>query len=694
MKDFDRTKAGKPVRRNPVGRTGAAMSARQQQRNAALPAMNQDKPQNYAELTARGPLQVKNQVIGTLRENGEGGVVVPDPAFRETNFGLVRIEKNHLNGAPFNMTVVCEILNPSAENRDFSGKIIEVLGDIGSSDVRMEAVLRQFGLSKTFPEAVVNEVMDLPTNPPKELVDEEIRLGRKDLRTLTTITMDGEEAKDLDDAISIRKEDDGNYRLFVHIADVSNYVRENTCLDGEARLRATSVYLVDSVIPMLPPKLSNGLCSLNPGVDRLTLTAEMVIDGNGKTIDGSVYESVIVSDARTSYNECFRLLTDEKPTDKKDYGPILPMLRDMKKLADILSTARYNRGALKFNIPETKVILADDGTVKEVKPYPINFCHGIIEEFMIAANEFIAKKFAMLNYPFVYRIHDDPDKIKISRFCAVARTFGAAGSIKGKITPKSVSDYLESVNKVEGMEALNTLLLRALAKAIYSSENKGHFGLASEYYCHFTSPIRRYPDLYIHRIIKSYIHEENKRRHFAGLVEGIAEHSSEMERNSVDAERVSVDIKVAEYMSDKVGEHFDGMISSVIAAGVFVRLKSSVEGFVPFRTMRDHYVFDERSLSATGARTGKKLLIGMNVRIVVTAVDTDTNHIDFAFENEISMNQSSSGGNTITYKRRDRSSEKTSDSQARGKSNQRSDRRSSRHSGSASSRQKNGRGRR
>ena len=603
---------------------------RQQPRNGAM-AVPQEGPTCYADIGPRGPLQVKNQVVGMLVQNGDGGSVIPDPSFKETNFGMVKIAKKDLNGAPFKMVVVCEILNPEDSNRNFRGKIVEVLGDIGNNDVKMMKVLKQFGLSPTFPEAVLDEVKDLPVNPDPQVVDEEIANGRKDLRNLLTITIDGEEAKDLDDAISLEQVP-GGYRLYVHIADVSHYVKENTALDKEAFTRATSVYLVDRVIPMLPPKLSNGLCSLNPNVDRLTMTAQMLIGDDGVTFDGLIYESVIRSDRRMSYKECYRLLTDPQEGDALEYGPILPMLHDMKYLASRIKSMRDGKGAINFDFPETKVILNDDGSVKDVMPYPINFTNGIIEQFMIAANEFVAESFAKMNYPFVYRIHEDPDPMKISRFCVVARPFGAAGRLSGKITPLAIANYMETIRDDDALPMLNTVLLRSMAKARYAPECVGHFGLASKFYCHFTSPIRRYPDLYIHRIMKSYFHEENKRRHFAGLVGNVSDHSSEMERNSVEAERASVDLKTAEYMKDKVGEHFEGKITGIIGAGIFVALPSTIEGFVAFRTMNDHYIFDERSYMAIGTRSGNKLMIGQTVRVVVAAVDTDMNRIDFVLE--------------------------------------------------------------
>ena len=619
-------------------RTAAAMSLRQKQRNAVMKPMEDDRPKNFSEVMPRGPLAVKNTVVGMLKENGDGGIVVPDPSFKETNFGLLNIDRNNMNGAPYNMVVVAEVLNPSATDGNYRGKITEVLGDIGNNDVKMLTVMHQFGLSRTFPDFVMDEVKDLPVSPSDEEIEYELNKGRKDLRGLLTITIDGEEAKDLDDAISIEPYEDDKYKLYVHIADVSHYVREKTELDKEAMLRGTSVYLVDRVIPMLPPKLSNGLCSLNPNLPRLTLTAEMVVDSEGNTLFGEVYESVIQSDMRMSYNECFKILFRPEKSDAEKYGNIIGMLWDMKRLTDILKSYRKEKGAINFDIPETKVILDDEGNPTDIMPYPKNYCHGMIEEFMICANEFIAKKFAMLNYPFVFRVHEEPDRLKITRFCTVAKNFGALGTIRGKITPKAITDYMATIRDEKVLPSLDTILLRSMAKARYAPDNLGHFGLASEFYCHFTSPIRRYPDLYIHRIIKSYLHDENKRKHFAGLVAGVADHSSDMERNSVEAERQSVQVKVAMYMHERLGQHFVGKISSIIGAGVFVELPNSCEGFVPFRTMRDHYLFDETSLRAVGRRSGRKLMIGQEVGIVVAAVDTDCNRVDFVFDEDVESN--------------------------------------------------------
>ena len=612
-----------------------------------------NEPSCYADVAPRGPAGVKNRVVGVLRELGEGGVIKPDAAFKEGDFGIVRIGRNDLNGAPYDMLVVAEILNPDNTSGEYRGRVIEVIGNPDKSDVKIEAVMRQYGLPQEFPEQVLKEISSLPNDPEGSKIDEEIARGRRDLRDLLTITIDGEEAKDLDDAISLERIDNRYMRLYVHIADVSNYVRENTALDNEALRRATSVYLSDRVIPMLPPKLSNGLCSLNPDRPRLTLTAEMKVDvETGLTEEGEVYESVIKSDRRMSYNECYRILTDPKPGDGLDYGPIIGMLEQMRTLSDSLARMRARRGAIDFETKETKVILDEEGKPVEIMEYPINFCHGIIESFMICANEFIAEKFCKMNYPFVYRVHEDPDPIKITRFTNVARYYGAVGTLRGKITPLMISNYMDTIADEGAKPALDTLLLRSMAKARYTSNNLGHFGLASEFYCHFTSPIRRYPDLYIHRIIKTYLHGEDKRKHFAPLVEQVSAISSDMERNSVEAERASIDVKVCEYMKDRIGEEFDGIITGIIDAGLFVMLESTAEGFVAFRTMRDHYLFDERRYRAIGARSGNQLYIGQKVRVMLSSVDEDRRHIDFVMAQEEQNNSKSDKGDHKTPGRR------------------------------------------
>lgn len=583
-----------------------------------------------SENLPKGPLAIQNQCVGILREAGIDGYCVPDPGYDGAQYGSVRIRNAHLNGSPFGMKVVVRILNPSAEPGEYEGEVIEVLGDPGRTDVLMLSILRQYGLSTEFPAAVVEAASELPLDPSPEEIEREIQSGRKDRRSLRTITVDGEDAKDLDDAISIEKIPGKGYRLYVHIADVSHYVTDRSALDIEARNRATSVYLTDRVIPMLPPKLSNGLCSLNPNRPRLTLTAEMRVGFDGEVTGGKVYESIIESDARTSYKEVYGVLFENQYLDR--YESFVPMFQLMRELKDVLTAKRLRRGAIEFDFPETHVDLDPNGKPLSIYAYPINYANGIIEEFMILANEFVATKFAGLKYPFVYRVHEEPDPMKIRDFLSVAKLFGAHTG-HGKATPGFLSDLMREIEGETYAPALSQLLLRSLAKARYSPENLGHFGLASAGYCHFTSPIRRYPDLYIHRIIKSYLRDEDKRAYFAGEVDDVSEHSSAMERNSMDAERASVNQMAAEYMTEHVGEDYEGILSGIFSGGIFVRLANTVEGMVPFRTMDDYYEFDERRLEARGKMSGRVFCIGQPVRVTVTGADIYLRRIDFALAN-------------------------------------------------------------
>ncbi|MBP5416108.1 MAG: ribonuclease R [Clostridiales bacterium] len=581
-----------------------------------------------SQLPPKGPQALENQCVGLLKETRDGGVVVPDPGYPAASYGHIIIRRNQMNGAPFGMKVVCEILNPSAKRAEYEGRIVEVLGDPGNNDVEMLAILRQYGLSPVFPAAVMDEASRLPLSPTEKDIEEALLHGRKDLRHLTTITIDGEEAKDLDDAISIQKLDKGCYRLWVHIADVSEYVTDGSCLDIEAQTRGTSVYLVDRVIPMLPPRLSNGLCSLNPHVPRFTLTCEMKIDPQGEIIDSDIYESMIESDARTSYNEINGILFEDKVIE--DYKSLVPMFQQLLELRNVLKEKRQKRGNIDFVFPETHVELDDEGKPIDVYPYPINTIHSVIEEFMIAANEAVAERFNKMESPFVYRIHEEPDELKINEFMHVARLFGENRRLVGKATPLFFSEMLEDIKDKEYAPALNQLLLRSMAKAKYSEKNVGHFGLASKYYCHFTSPIRRYPDLYIHRIIKSWLHQKHQKQYFQGKVADVAYHSSEMEKNSVDAERASVDLKCAEYMMAHVGEEFPGTVSGACPGGIFVKLENTIEGMVPFSSLNEYFEFDERKLEAKGSR-GTVYRIGKKVRVKVAAADPLTHHIDFVF---------------------------------------------------------------
>jgi len=584
-------------------------------------------PVSVSENLPRGPLALKNQCVGILRESGFDGYVEPDVGYDSTQYGKITVYARDLNGAPFGMKVVCEIKNPQAAGGAYEGRIIEVLGDPGRSDVAILSIVRQYGLSPVFPEAVLEEAEKYPVSPTEEEITGAISSGRRDLRNLLTITMDGEDAKDLDDAISIEKLPEKGYKLYVHIADVSNYVKEGSALDDEARLRATSVYLVDRVIPMLPPRLSNGLCSLNPNTPRFALTASMTVDNDGEVTRGDLFESVIKSDARTSYKEVFGVLFEQKYLER--YADFIPMFDTMKELTDILSVKREKRGALDFTFPETHVDLDEEGKPLSIYAYPILYTNKMIEEFMILCNEFVAARFFDMKYPFVYRVHEDPDQLKITEFLHVARLFGAKPSVHGRPTPFVLSSLMKQIEGEPFTPALSQLLLRSLAKARYSEENLGHFGLASDGYCHFTSPIRRYPDLYIHRIIKSFLHDESKKSYFASQVADVSEHSSVMERNSMDAERATVSQKVAEYMMEHIGSTFDGIISSIFRGGIFVQLESTVEGLIPFRTMNDYFEFDERRLEARGKTSGKVYKIGEKIQVKVANVDPILRRVDF-----------------------------------------------------------------
>ncbi len=603
-----------------------------------------------AQNALRGPLQTQNICVGMLREMGFDGYVEPDVGYDALQYGRILVRSRNLNGAPFDMKVVCEISNPDAAPGKYEGKIIEVLGDPGNTDVAMLGIIRQYGLSTEFPSAVVAEAARFPVTPTDEEISAEITSGRKDLRTLRTITIDGEDAKDLDDAISVEKLAGIGYKLYVHIADVSHYVREGTALDDEASKRATSVYLADRVIPMLPPRLSNGLCSLNPEVPRLALSVAMTVDYDGRVTEGKIFESIIQSDLRASYKKVFRAIYENEPIE--GYDALLPMLESMRELKDILTAARKSRGSIGFDFPETKVELDAEGKPVRVYAYPISEANGIIEEFMILCNEFVATRFASMNHPFVYRVHEEPDPIKIREFLHLAGLFGVRQR-RGKATPAMLAALMDEIRGEVYEPALSQLLLRSLAKARYAPENLGHFGLASEGYCHFTSPIRRYPDLYIHRIIKSYLHEKPRTSHFAKKVEHVSAHSSDMERNAMEAERASVSQKVAEYMVRHVGDTFDGLISGVSRGGIFVRLESTIEGMVPFRTMDDYFTFDEQRLEARGSSSGKVFRIGQKVKILVTGADTMLRRVDFAVVNE-SDDSRSSKSNEKKYARTDR----------------------------------------
>lgn len=594
-------------------------------------------------------------VVGILIENGRDGLVRADYPDAEGKRRDVWIPWRYLNGAPFGMRVVCQVDHPEAEQ--WRGAILEVLGDPSRPDVAIAGILAHYRLKPSFPEAVEKEAAALPAALEPAETARLIRSGRKDRRALPTITIDGEDAKDLDDAISIERLANRGFRLWVHIADVAHYVTDNSSLDVEARRRGTSVYLVDRVVPMLPPRLSNGICSINPQADRLALTVEMEIDRDGMVTGGDIYESVIRSDARTSYKQIHDFL--EKGEGREQLGEIDSALMAMRELAEILHTRLRQRGMLEFEFPETRVDLDESGRPIAIYPYPLTYTNGIIEAFMIAANEFVAERFFLRKSPFVYRVHEQPDPEKLRRFARLANNMGVRLRFRGVPRSADLAAALVEIREMEYGQALSQLLLRSLAKARYAPESLGHYGLASTYYCHFTAPIRRYPDLFIHRIIKGWLSGHVDKKKWQQEAIAVSETGSQSERLAEQAARDSVQQKACEYMAGRLGEVFDGVVSGIIQAGFFVRLPNTIEGMVPFRSMEDYFEYDEESLTARGTRSGRTIRIGENVRVRVARVDTIQRKIDFALEGEEKQKNSRPARKAPAHKSRDRKNQIT-----------------------------------
>lgn len=567
-------------------------------------------------------------IVGILQMAGRGGVVFAEG---KNDIGEVYIPQGELKGAPFGMKVLVELTSsPDAEKH--TGKIIEVLGDPNLPDVAMESIIHMHGLSVEFPKAVLQQIEDIPSSLTADMIQHELAIGRQDLRSLKTMTIDGLDARDLDDAISIEKLENGNYKLWVHIADVSHYVRESTPLDEEALLRGNSVYLADRVIPMLPPKLSNGICSLNPEQDRLALTVMLEFGPNANLVDGDIFESIISSDLRADYESVFNILSRNEAA--SEYQSFLSELQWMKELADTLEQQADIRGALEFDFPETKVEMDSEGKVKDIYPYHTTFANDIIEHFMISANRFVAQKFTELALPFLYRVHEYPNPEKLEVFRALLRQQGKKVKLSAEPSPKELSGLLQQLKEMPGSEALQTLLLRSLAKAIYSHKPTGHFGLALIDYAHFTSPIRRYPDLFIHRVIKAFLRDEMKLDEWKAKAPLVAEQCSATERTAIEAERDSVDQKVAEYYADRLGEIYEAKITGFVGAGMFVMLPSSAEAMIPFRTMNDYYAYDEITMTALGRGNHRLFKIGDTFEVQIARVDKIKRQVDVSLVDE------------------------------------------------------------
>ena len=566
------------------------------------------------------------RVVGLFQENKSFGFVVPDDKkFNQDIF----IPKRGFNGAKNDDKVVCEITLWPQENRKPEGKIIEVLGKKGERGVEIDSIIRAHGLPEEFPKKVIDEANYVSS---QDLEDEIAR--RLDLRHLDIFTIDGEDAKDLDDAISIEVLPNGNYKLGVHIADVTHYVREKSKLDKEALKRATSVYLVDKVIPMLPKQLSNGVCSLNPFEDKLTLSCIMEIDENGKVVNSEIAETVINSKARMTYTEVSDILEKDDEKLKQTFAKQVEDFKNAEKLARILMKRRERRGAIDFDFPEAKIILNREGKVVDIKCYERRISNKMIEEFMLVANETVAEHFYWLQLPFVYRIHETPSAEKMEDLNKFIATFGY--HIKGDLEdvhPKEIQSLVEKIKGTKEEESISTIALRSMKQAKYSPQCIGHFGLAAKYYCPFTSPIRRYPDLQIHRIIKEQLNNKlnNKRQEqLSHIVEYASTQSSERERAAELAERDVHDFYKACYMADKVGQEFDGVVSSVTSFGMFVELENTVEGLIRLANMRDdYYIYNQETYTIMGERSHKTFKIGDTVRIKVDNVNVDFREIDF-----------------------------------------------------------------
>ena len=574
-------------------------------------------------------------VVGTFQESKNFGFVLPDnKKFNKDIF----IPKKFFNGARGNDKVVCRITQWPTEDRKPEGKIIEILGQKGDRYVEIASVIREHGLPEEFPKKVLDEAEKVAIEIPQEEIDR-----RLDIRDMNIFTIDGEDAKDLDDAVSIEVLDNGNYKLGVHIADVTHYVKEKSKLDKEALKRATSVYLVDKVIPMLPKTLSNGVCSLNPFEDKLTLSVFMEIDHKGEVVKHDIKETIINSKARMTYTEVSDILEKDDEKLKKTFAKVADDFFTAEKLARILMKRREKRGAIDFDFPEAKIILNNDGDVVDIVQYERRISNRIIEEFMLITNETVAEHFFWLNMPFVYRVHETPAHEKIETLNKFISTFGYV--IKGdleSVHPKALQGIIEQIHGKTEEKAISTIMLRSLKQARYSPECVGHFGLAAQYYSHFTSPIRRYPDLQIHRIIKEFLNgkiSQKRQDQLAQIVDYASTQSSEREREAELAERDVKDIYKARYMEDRVGEEFVGIVSSVTSFGMFIELDNTVEGLVRLADMNDdYYIFDENTFTILGERTKKMYRIGDVVKIRVEKVNVDFKEIDFKLLEKIEQN--------------------------------------------------------
>lgn len=583
----------------------------------------------------------KDKYVGVFQKSKNFGFVVLDDRKIKTD---IYISKKNSKKAKNNQKVVVQILKPPEKNRKAEGKIIEILGNINQAGVDMLSLVKDYDLPYEFPEAVINEAKAIK----QEIAKKDIP-NRLDLRNKIIFTIDGEDAKDLDDAVSVEKLKNGNYLLNVSIADVSYYVREKSKLDKEAIIRGTSIYMLDRVIPMLPKELSNGICSLNQKEDRFAITVLMEINKKGEVVSSDIQKSVIRVTRRMSYKEVQTILDEiEGAEDKgifkpkakqkllKECEPYFEHFKRMAELANILKQRRTKAGSLNLDIPESKITLDEQGVAINVEKYEMYFANEIIEQFMLTANETVAEKFYWLEAPFIYRVHEVPDEEKIAELNKFLWNLGY--KIKGNkdnIHPKAFAEVLEKVKGNPEERVVSNLILRTLKVARYEAENKGHFGIASKYYCHFTSPIRRYPDLFIHRIISKYLEEnyqlkESEIEKYSCQAIKYAERSSEREKIAQKVERDADSIKKAEYMQSKIGEEYEGIISSITSFGMFVELPNTVEGLIRFEDLgNEYFIYDEEKKTLQGEKSKKIYKIGDSIKVRVIFADKLTKKVDF-----------------------------------------------------------------
>ena len=569
-------------------------------------------------------------LVGTYTRSRNFGFVTPDNQKFTKDIYVAKAESK---GAVTGHKVVVEITDFGDEQRKPEGRVLEILGHVNDPGVDILSVIKAYGLPEEYPDDVMKQIENIPDE-----VEEKEKAGRADFRDLQTVTIDGEDAKDLDDAITISKE--GNmYHLGVHIADVSQYVTEGSPLDKEALKRGTSIYLVDRVIPMIPHKLSNGICSLNQGVDRLALSCMMDINEKGEIVKHKICESVINVTRRMSYTSVHKIIEEKDEAERKEYEELIPMFELMYELADILQARREKRGSIDFDFPEAKIILDEKGKPIDVKEYERTQANRIIEEFMLAANQTVAEEYFWNELPFVYRTHETPDMEKIQNLALFIENFGYTLKIKeDEIHPKEVQKLMRSIAGKPEEGLIGRLALRSMKQARYTTECEGHFGLALKYYCHFTSPIRRYPDLQIHRIIKENIHggmKDKRIEHYQKILPEVAEQTSALERRADDAEREVEKMKKAEYMEQFVGKDFEGTISGLTTWGMYVELPNTIEGMIRVADIPgDYYYYDEDLHRMVGEQTGKVYKMGEPLRIIVAGVDKLTRTIDFVLYQE------------------------------------------------------------